>query len=336
MNRPSLSILIPTYNCIDLLPALLDSLDGYMISSYEILFIDNHSTDGTYEYLNDRIHDIPAAKLYRQKINVGALNNFNSLFFLAQTDYVALFPVGDSRNKEYLDEMIMALEKFPNAGLCIPHIEVSLANRFKIYDVVLERNLIKGGLIARYRQSLLNLPGTAIYGVYRTKIVKQSLPIPIMRGGDICFLRRIYSTSDIIYCPDAHLYFSTRDNYNTVEQDTKFFFGDLGEDISKEKRFSYEVLNMLCEDYDWLMRKRLMHPSQSVLIRFVQLEFLFRKLLIKSVAQCFKFFIGRANYSIILKLFYLAFCKPSFIKNPNFPFFYFREILPQMGLNDTK
>ena len=52
-NQPKYSILIPTYNGINYLPTCLETILNQKYNDYELIISDDHSTDGTKEYLKD-------------------------------------------------------------------------------------------------------------------------------------------------------------------------------------------------------------------------------------------------------------------------------------------
>ncbi len=53
--RASISAVIPTYNCLEYLPACLDSVLGQTVPPDEILVVDDGSTDGTAENAAPRL-----------------------------------------------------------------------------------------------------------------------------------------------------------------------------------------------------------------------------------------------------------------------------------------
>jgi len=61
---PYFSIIIPTYNRLPLLKHAIESVLSQQFSSYEILVVDDGSTDGTWEYLEEIKH---VARSFRQK-----------------------------------------------------------------------------------------------------------------------------------------------------------------------------------------------------------------------------------------------------------------------------
>lgn len=52
MKRPFFSVIIPTYNRLNLLKKTLSSVMTQTFSDFEVLVVDNYSTDGTVDYMN--------------------------------------------------------------------------------------------------------------------------------------------------------------------------------------------------------------------------------------------------------------------------------------------
>lgn len=54
MNRtPFFSVIVPCYNCAKLLQRGLESLEAQTFTNFEVIFVDDCSTDGTYSFLQD-------------------------------------------------------------------------------------------------------------------------------------------------------------------------------------------------------------------------------------------------------------------------------------------
>lgn len=52
-THPTVSIVIPNFNCLAYLPQCLQSIEQQTYTDYEILFVDDGSTDGSREYLTE-------------------------------------------------------------------------------------------------------------------------------------------------------------------------------------------------------------------------------------------------------------------------------------------
>ncbi len=79
MQRKSsifLSIFIPVYNGAEHLESLLDSLNKQTCQNFEVVFIDDCSTDNSYNVIQDYIKNLPVNsaryKLYKSEKNLGA------------------------------------------------------------------------------------------------------------------------------------------------------------------------------------------------------------------------------------------------------------------------
>mgnify|MGYP000642041826 CR=1 FL=1 len=56
MDSPKYSIIIPTYNGVKYLPTCIETIISQEYSDYELIISDDHSTDGTREFLDTLVH----------------------------------------------------------------------------------------------------------------------------------------------------------------------------------------------------------------------------------------------------------------------------------------
>ena len=67
--RPKVTIIVPVYNTARYLESCIESLKKIDFNSYEVIFIDNHSSDGSFEILKKI--DKKNFKVYRNRKNFG-------------------------------------------------------------------------------------------------------------------------------------------------------------------------------------------------------------------------------------------------------------------------
>ena len=57
-SNPKVSIIIPHYNNQDILISCIDSLQKLDYANYEIIVVNNNSTDGSIEYIKNNYQDV--------------------------------------------------------------------------------------------------------------------------------------------------------------------------------------------------------------------------------------------------------------------------------------
>lgn len=93
--RPIFSLLLVVNNDAKNLPATLDSLLGQDYKFYEVIIIDNASTDGSDKICQDAVKDKKNATLKRLESKVNNATSWNIAFKAAQGKYVLFLKVGD-------------------------------------------------------------------------------------------------------------------------------------------------------------------------------------------------------------------------------------------------
>ncbi|MBS1813482.1 MAG: glycosyltransferase [Acidobacteria bacterium] len=90
---PELSICIPTYNCAQYLSAALESVMRQGLTDFEIIVVDNASTDNTEEVI--RSLNNPYLKYFRNSSNLGSRENGNRCLEKASGKYIKFLCADD-------------------------------------------------------------------------------------------------------------------------------------------------------------------------------------------------------------------------------------------------
>ena len=90
-----ISVIIPTFNRIDILNRAIDSVLNQSINPYDIIVVDDGSTDGTSDMIKQKYKSI---KLIQQK-NSGVSAARNNGIKNAQGDWIALLDSDDEWKK---------------------------------------------------------------------------------------------------------------------------------------------------------------------------------------------------------------------------------------------
>lgn len=87
MTRPAVSILIPVYNRKAFIGPCVESALSQTFPDFEVVIVDNASTDGTWELLQTYARRDARIRLFRNEINIGALRNWARCFEEARGEY---------------------------------------------------------------------------------------------------------------------------------------------------------------------------------------------------------------------------------------------------------
>ena len=74
MKKKYISVIIPTYNCKSYVKYTIESVINQTYKNFELIIIDDCSTDGTYEYISKLIKNINVkARILKTKKNSGTV-----------------------------------------------------------------------------------------------------------------------------------------------------------------------------------------------------------------------------------------------------------------------
>lgn len=111
------SIIIPTYNRKDLLQQCIESIEAHTAPPYEIIVVDNGSTDGTADLLRLRRGPIRLA-IHPQ--NLGFARAINTGLMMAKGRTIVLLNNDVLVTERWLDQMLNCLWQFPGAAAVGP------------------------------------------------------------------------------------------------------------------------------------------------------------------------------------------------------------------------
>lgn len=112
--QPLLSIIIPTYNCSHYIKRVLNSILKQDFDNYEVIIIDDGSTDNTKELLN-QYKSSKIKVVY--KTNSGVSDSRNKGISIAKGEYILFLDADDYIDKNYLKEIEAIIKKYPSVEL---------------------------------------------------------------------------------------------------------------------------------------------------------------------------------------------------------------------------
>lgn len=112
-----LEVFILTYNRLNYLKLALESLFNQTVNNIKITVVDNASNDRTKEYIELLQKSHNNLNYYRQKENIGVLNNFLSVRNLAQAEYTYIPHDDDIVHPQYIEAILKVLDSEQNVDL---------------------------------------------------------------------------------------------------------------------------------------------------------------------------------------------------------------------------
>ena len=161
---PAVSVLIPVYNRQDFIGSAIESVLNGTFHDFEILVIDNGSTDGTCAKVEEYTND-PRVCLLHCPENVIA-KSLNTGVGAARGRYIAQLDSDDEYTKDTLSSMVQHLETHPTCGLAISYYEL----------MDMEGNTMKDfGIITHSEYNInnvLRVDGAGAVRVWRASVLK--------------------------------------------------------------------------------------------------------------------------------------------------------------------
>ena len=113
-QHPFFSVVVPLYNKRPYIRRAVDSVLGQTRSDFELLVVDDGSTDGSAEALVD-VEDARLRIIRQRNRGVGAARNTGML--AAKGQWIAFLDADDAWFPGHLDELARLADQFPEAGL---------------------------------------------------------------------------------------------------------------------------------------------------------------------------------------------------------------------------
>lgn len=116
-NSPALSIIIPVYNAGDFLNETLNSILCDNFTDFELIAIDDCSTDNSFEILNKFADQDNRVYVRKNESNIGKMNVVNKAFSLVLGSYILIFDADDINFFGRIKNQIEFLNKHPEVDM---------------------------------------------------------------------------------------------------------------------------------------------------------------------------------------------------------------------------
>ncbi len=136
MKQPLISVCIPVFNGEKYIHECITSVLNQSEGNFELLIIDNDSTDQTVEIC--RKFTDPRIILLQNTSNIGSIENFNKCIENSKGEFFVLLPADDKLEDDALHLLSEGLNRYPTAGLaCGAHRQIDeWGNTISVHQAV--------------------------------------------------------------------------------------------------------------------------------------------------------------------------------------------------------
>lgn len=210
-NKAKVTVVIPNYNGLKFMDPCFKALDLQLCRDFDILVVDNGSTDGSVEWLKE--HEIPSIFLEK---NTGFSGAVNVGIKASKTPYVILLNNDTEPDCHYIGEMIKAIERSPEI-FSVSSKMIQLYDHSKMDDAgdmytllgwAFQRGV--GRPATGYNRSCPVFSACAGAAIYRREVFEtigyfDEMHFAYLEDIDVGYRAKIYGYKNV-YCPSAMVY----------------------------------------------------------------------------------------------------------------------------------
>ena len=287
LSEVRITAFIVTYNRVEYLKKAIDSVLNQTCRDFELIILDNCSTDGTEEYIKS-LNDERITYIRHEK-NIGGGGNIAYAFAHCKGDYFAVFHDDDVLHTNFLEEAAAYLDSHEQCAAvsCLSNIIDENGSYTRITDEAKaqERTFSGSGFFAEYINNQRNFVFPAT--LYRTAFIKE---------------KQINMTFAAGPCADVVVYMDIEKEGGTVAEIPKVLIDYRvykNQDSSAHlEEMLIKLIQFLTKDayYGQLLRRNLQGRKRY-------LQWYFRRLLAREASGCIdgtaaQDYLGRMNEAL--------------------------------------
>ena len=144
MNNPRVTVCMPVYNRVEHLRETIDSILGQTFTDFELLIIDDGSTEDLSEILGQ--YDDFRMSVFRNEANMGIARARNRGLKLAKGEYIAWMDSDDISLPHRLESQVAFMDSHPEIDLCGTWLE-TFGDKKSIWKLPVEHGDIFAGML---------------------------------------------------------------------------------------------------------------------------------------------------------------------------------------------
>lgn len=216
MNVVKVSVLIPTYNYGHFLSETIESVLSQTFQDFELIVVDNCSTDTTEQIMGNYIKKDNRIKFIRNNENIGMYRNYNQALLLARGEYIKFLNADDKFEPTLLEKFVDILDK---------DLSIALVTSYRQYfglkdDILIPPYIGKVDAVSAIFSSLKkgNWIGEPTTVMFRRKNLNLGLfDISLLMFADQDMWLRHLRVGDLYVIDEVLSYFRIHEEQGTIE-----------------------------------------------------------------------------------------------------------------------
>lgn len=238
MNKNDLTIIIPCFNMEKYIAKCLDSIFNQTYKNYNIIVVDDASTDDTYNILKEYETNHDNMLIIENKVNSGAGYSRNQALSLIKTKYVTFVDGDDYLSNDYYENFMAEIKPIDaDIGLCDIYITYEEHNMIDTIATCCE------GKLTKYNFIVNGLAASPCNKVFKTELFNNNSFAENIINEDIpAVLSALIKSDKLVYIPNTYYYYV---QHKTSVQNSSLSIKKL--DLFK----SIDMLYDRVKDYDY-------------------------------------------------------------------------------------
>lgn len=189
-KQPMVSVIIPCYNCQKYITGSMNSIEQQTFRDFEVILIDDCSTDGTLELLRQKWGAAPRVQIFASEVNQGPGPARNMGIKAAKGKYLVFIDSDDWVERSYLETMCLTAEREQADFVCCGAWREGNDSQKELYRVE-TADMPGGWQAATFLQNAGTLPVMWAAMVSRTLVEKYSICFTPTMNEDLFFKYRL-------------------------------------------------------------------------------------------------------------------------------------------------
>lgn len=221
MNKtPLVSMGLPLYNGEDYLAATLDTLLAQTYENFELIIVDNASTDGSIAICQEYMARDSRIQLHQNEKNLGAARNYNLAFEFSKGRYFKWVAHDDPMEPTAIERCVTVLESDPDVIMAYPRTILidGVGDVIEYHDDQFHLMMAEPHL--RLRQSMVSSAWChPVFGLVRTEVLARTGLIGNFPSSDKVLLGE-FALQGKCYEVGEHLAYRRLHEKNSTESNT--------------------------------------------------------------------------------------------------------------------